>query len=290
MFLYGNKTNSILFSLLEVKKRFSEALNENYSTREIDLFFQMICEDVFHFSKIDLMIGNASFSEEQVSEVHKILERILQNEPIQYIIGKAHFYGSAFKVTPNTLIPRPETEELVNWILEDKSNLKGLDIGTGTGCIPISLNLQGVAMQGVDISDQALMIAKENNKALDADVLFTKIDVLTEPLSFKEAFDFVVSNPPYVLDSDKKEMSSHVLDFEPHLALFVSDDDPLIFYRVIAEKSLGVLKKGGKLYFEIHESKGEDVISLCEVVGYVNVELKNDLQGKPRMVKAVHNG
>lgn len=279
-----------MISFLDFKNHFVSELSSDFTQKDIQQFYKMICEDVFQLSKVDMMIGSVEFKDEDKSKLNKIIQRLKKREPIQQIIGFSYFYGLTFKVNQHTLIPRPETEELVDWILEDSTNRSGLDIGSGTGCIPISLNKNGVKMVSVDISEEALNVANENNSILNANVDFMKVDILNEEVSLIESLDFVVSNPPYVLESDKALMSEHVLDYEPHLALFVEDDDALIFYNVIAKKSKSLLKKGGKLYFEIHESKGKEVLSLCKDLGYENVELRNDLQGKPRMVKAIYNG
>jgi len=216
-------------------------------------------------------------------------DRLKKGEPIQYILGKAPFYGHEFLVNSSTLIPRNETEELVHLILkENKSTgLKVLDIGTGTGCIPISLALemQQAKVYGLDISEEALDVARKNAKQLHTDVIFLKSNILEE-LPPIEDLDILVSNPPYIPEKGKAEMHPNVLDFEPGLALFVPDQDPLLFYRVIAEKGKKLLKPGGKLYFEIHEEFGAEVLSLLEEKGYVELRLLKDLNGKDRMITA----
>lgn len=218
-------------------------------------------------------------------------DRLKSGEPIQHILGKAPFYGRDFRVTPDTLIPRNETEELVHWILKDNrlANLKVLDIGTGSGCIPITLALEMDAAQvfGVDISESALKVARANAKALHAEVSFSRCDILNEKLAFSD-LDIVVSNPPYVLNSDKSKMHSNVLDHEPGIALFVPDENPLLFYRAIADQAKKMLKHGGKLYVEIHENFGDEVVHCLENLGYSDVILKHDLNGKSRMVVARH--
>ena len=216
-------------------------------------------------------------------------ERLKTGEPIQYILGIGPFYGRDFMVSQATLIPRNETEELVHLIIKEnpKAGLRILDIGTGTGCIPISLALEmkDSDVFAVDISEEALKIAIQNAEALGAKVTFSTIDILTQTPEVSE-LDILVSNPPYIPEREKTEMHRNVLDFEPELALFVSNDDPLIFYRTIAEKGKQLLKSNGKLYFEINEKYGEEVASLLRELCYDEVQIMKDLNGKDRMVKA----
>ncbi|GMQ28091.1 peptide chain release factor N(5)-glutamine methyltransferase [Algoriphagus confluentis] len=217
-------------------------------------------------------------------------EKLQSGVPIQYILGKAPFYGRDFLVTPDTLIPRNETEELVYLIKSQnpQSGLRILDVGTGTGCIPITLSLEMKAPEvyGVDISKEALQIAEKNRDLLHAKVSFSQIDILNQTPDLRD-LDMIVSNPPYVPLWDKEEMHLNVVDHEPHLALFVPDSDPLIFYRVIGEKGKNLLKKGGRLYFEIYEKAAEEIQSLLEKQGYDRVTIHKDLNGKDRMLSAV---
>ncbi|MFC5626711.1 peptide chain release factor N(5)-glutamine methyltransferase [Algoriphagus winogradskyi] len=213
-------------------------------------------------------------------------ERLKIGEPIQYIMGKGPFYGREFIVSSATLIPRNETEELVHMIIKEnkKAGLRILDIGTGTGCIPISLALEmnNPEVFAVDISEEALEIAKKNGDVLKANVTFSSCDILTQTPDVSE-LDILVSNPPYIPEQEKTQMHRNVLDFEPGLALFVSNDDPLIFYRTIAEKGKQLLKSGGKLYFEINEKYGEEVAELMQNSGYSEVQILKDLNGKYRI-------
>lgn len=217
-------------------------------------------------------------------------ERLKRGEPIQYIIGKAPFYGREFLVSPATLIPRNETEELVHLIIKEnpQQGLRILDIGTGTGCIPISLFLEmkEPEVYALDISLEALKVARQNAKSLKAEVNFLQGDILRERIPL-ESLDILVSNPPYIPEKGKAEMHKNVLDFEPGLALFVPDEDPLLFYRRIAELGREHLKKGGRLYFEIHEDFGPETVDLLESMGYQEVRLIQDLNGKNRIVTAV---
>ena len=220
---------------------------------------------------------------------HKLFEdfeRLKIGEPIQYIMGKGPFYGREFIVSSATLIPRNETEELVHMIIKEnpKAGLRILDIGTGTGCIPISLALEmnNPEVFAVDISEEALEIAKKNGDVLNANVTFSTCDILTQTPDVSE-LDILVSNPPYIPEQEKTQMHRNVLDFEPGLALFVRNEDPLIFYRKIAEKGKQLLKSGGKLYFEINQKYGKDVSELMQNLGYSEVQVLKDLNGKDRI-------
>ncbi|RAI95014.1 peptide chain release factor N(5)-glutamine methyltransferase [Algoriphagus yeomjeoni] len=213
-------------------------------------------------------------------------ERLKTGEPIQYIMGKGPFYGRDFFVSAATLIPRNETEELVHLIIKEnpEAGLRILDIGTGTGCIPISLALEmnNPEVFAVDISEEALEVAKKNAEALNAKVTFSTCNILTQTPEVTP-LDILVSNPPYIPEQEKAEMHKNVLDFEPGLALFVSNDDPLIFYKEIAKKGKQLLKLGGKLYFEINEKYGIQVAELMNELGYTEVKVLRDLNGKERI-------
>lgn len=216
-------------------------------------------------------------------------EKLKTGEPIQYILGKGPFYGREFLVNQHTLIPRNETEELVYLILHanPQPGLKILDIGTGTGCIPITLDLEmnEPEVYGLDISENALEVARKNAQLLHSKVQFTQGDILQE-IPDVPVLDILVSNPPYVPEGEKDQMHRNVLDFEPELALFVPDQDPLIFYRVIGQKGKMLLKSGGRLYFEIHERFGSEVAALLQNLGYQEVKIHQDLNGKERMISA----
>lgn len=219
------------------------------------------------------------------------LSRLLTHEPIQHILGKAHFYGFDVKVTPYTLIPRRETEELVHLVLKEYANQspKVLDIGTGSGIIPISIKheLNNAEVWAMDISKEALEVAKENTRTIlgEGKVTFVQDDILNPQL--KEEFDVIISNPPYVTEAEKKEMNKNVLDFDPHLALFVPDEDPLKFYKAVAEFSSVHLKQGGKLYVEINEAFGPETAHLFEQHGLKDTQIIKDMQGKSRIVTAI---
>lgn len=222
--------------------------------------------------------------------LYSTIERLKKHEPIQYILGHCDFCGHTFKVTPETLIPRPETSELVEWIAEEQkgSKVNILDIGTGSGCIAISLSckLPGCYIAAWDISSGALAVAEENNRSNGSEVTFSQVDILAyQPQC--EMFDIIVSNPPYIKENERKSMEANVLDWEPHTALFVPDNDPLLFYRAIAEKALVMLTPGGALYFEINRAHGAETVEMLQSLGYRKTELRKDLAGNDRMIKAI---
>ncbi|EMS32872.1 Methylase of polypeptide chain release factors [Mariniradius saccharolyticus AK6] len=262
-----------------------------YPRNESESLVSWLFEEYLELRKSDLA------SEIQIENIPKNLQeafrQLLLNKPIQYILGKAPFYGREFLVNPSVLIPRNETEELVHWILqENKSpNLRILDIGTGSGCIPITLDLElrMANVYGMDISTDALEVAKKNNRRLSAQVQFIESDILNEPFPVSN-LDLIVSNPPYVLMSEKNQMHRNVLDNEPHLALFVDNDDPLLFYRVIAEKGKKALRPRGRIYFETNEAKAGEVCQLLRDLGYDQIEKRMDLNGKERMVRGIWKG
>ena len=217
-------------------------------------------------------------------------ERLLTGEPIQYILGEAPFYGRNFLVTRDTLIPRNETEELVHRILKEnpKPRLRVLDLGTGTGCIPITLalELKDPEMYALDVSVEALEVARQNALNLGANVQFMEGDLLGA-IPNLDLFNVLVSNPPYVPLRDQEEMHANVLNFEPHLALFVPDEDPLLFYRAIGSWGQQLLKKGGKLYLEIYENLADELVQLLLSLGYSQVQVHQDLNGKNRMISCL---
>jgi release factor glutamine methyltransferase len=258
-----------------------------YSTEEAENLVNWLLEHHLGLRRVDMM---HFLDEKDLPQALKLdFERLKAGEPIQYIFGKGPFYGRDFLVNEHTLIPRNETEELVHLIIKENSQagLKILDIGTGTGCIPISLDLEikSPEVYGIDISEKALEVARKNGELLKSNVSFLKCDILNEMPNVRE-LDILVSNPPYVPEGEKSEMHRNVLDFEPELALFVPDLDPLLFYRVIGEKGKQLLKPGGKLYFEIHEKFGSGVAELLTRLGYQEVKVIKDLNGKERIASA----
>jgi len=280
--------------LQEFKKRFITSLTPSYGNEEALQFFYLLSEAYLNFSRVDLSLNfKYSLEGKKLLQFESALKRLQQQEPIQYIIGETYFYGNTFKVTPDTLIPRPETEELVAWIITDFKNeaISILDIGTGSGCIAISLkdNLANAKVAAIDFSEKALAVAESNAVRIKAPIKFIKQDILTQNKLVGD-FTIIVSNPPYVRDLEKAEMSTNVLDFEPASALFVSDTNPLIFYRKIAELIVSSYPKTETpryLYFEINEYLATETTQMLKHLGFIAIEIRNDFRGKPRMMKGV---
>lgn len=270
-----------------------EELSQCYSTDEIAALTRIIATELLGVSQMAFYLkDDIPLTAEQETLLQNTIERLKKHEPIQYIQGYSDFCGLRFKVTPATLIPRPETSELVEWIAADHSGKAAsiLDIGTGSGCIAISLahKLPESKVTAWDISNDALAVATENSKANGCTVLFEQVDILSyEPKSAQ--FDIIVSNPPYIKENEKSAMHNNVLDWEPHTALFVPDNDPLLFYRTIAKKGLTLLKPGGTLYFEINRAHGAETMKMLADYGYTNIELRKDFADNDRMIKAVKN-
>lgn len=266
---------------------YSEKLQPIYGKQEAESLVFWLFEAFLNKGKMDVLKDDALV--EVPENLQTAFSQLLEKKPIQYILGKGPFYGRDFKVNSSVLIPRNETEELVHLIIKEnkKLNLRILDIGTGSGCIPISLALEIPSSKifALDISEDALTVAKENANILEAQVDFFQIDILNEEIPVKD-LDIIVSNPPYVCESEKSLMHENVLHFEPHLALFVKDNDPLIFYKIIAKKAKSALKSSGTLYFEINEALGKKVQELLKEQGYREVSVQKDLNNKDRMVKA----
>jgi release factor glutamine methyltransferase len=276
----------------EYKGHFIKALLPFYDEMEAESFFYLLLENKHQLRRIDLALDvDSVFSENEILNWNAILEKLKIQIPIQYIIGTTHFYGLEFFVDENVLIPRPETEELVDWIvklnskLSKKKNLKILDIGTGSGCIAISLakNIPNSEVFAIDVSENALAIAKKNAILNKVPVTFLHKNIL-ETKDLSQKFDIIVSNPPYVRNLEKAEIKPNVLDNEPHLALFVPDNDPLIFYKKIAELAAANLNPNGQLFFEINQYLGKETQELLESIGLKNIELRKDIYGNDRMI------
>jgi release factor glutamine methyltransferase len=289
--------------LKQYKTHFFDALKNSQDEQEIESFFFILTEYLHNLKRVDVALNpNFELSDAEVEKWNTILADLQQEKPIQYITGEAWFYGLKFEVNENTLIPRPETEELVEWILNSPitkhpSPINILDIGTGTGCIPISLkaNLPEVNVSAIDVSEKALEVAKRNAKLNNVEINFIQSNILeVEDLSqfqtpnflLPTSFDIIVSNPPYVRNLEKQEIKKNVLDYEPHLALFVEDTDALLFYRRIAQLALKNLAPNGLLFFEINQYLGKETVELLENMGFKNIELKKDIYGNDRMVKS----
>ena len=279
--------------LKQYKTHFFDLLKNIQDEQEIESFFFILTEYLHNLKRIDVALNpDFEISDAAIEKWNSILVQLQQEKPIQYITGEAWFYGLQFEVNENTLIPRPETEELVEWIIESqKSKVKSqkfeiLDIGTGTGCIPISLkaNLPHVNVSAIDVSEKALEVAKRNAVSNNVEVNFIQANIL-EVQDLNQHFDIIVSNPPYVRNLEKQEIKKNVLDFEPHLALFVEDTDALLFYRKIAQLALKNLAPNGLLFFEINQYLGKETVELLKNLGLKNIELKKDIYGNDRMIK-----
>lgn len=270
---------------------FQEQLTKFYDNAEVESFFYIILENKNNIKRIDLALNiDLEFSENDLLIWNKILENLKQEIPIQYILGTTSFYGMDFKVNEDVLIPRPETEELVDWIVKEninKNNLKILDIGTGSGCIAVSLakNIRNSEVFAIDVSISALAIAIKNAKINKVKINFMHINIL-ETQDLLNKFDIIVSNPPYVRNLEKYEIHKNVLDNEPHLALFVDDDNALIFYKKIAELAKINLQTNGQLFFEINQYLGKETTELLENLGFKNIQLRQDIYGNDRLLKS----
>jgi release factor glutamine methyltransferase len=277
--------------LKEIKKVFHTELDAIYGKEEVSSFFYLLIEHYLGLERFILAVQpELIITKEEGSPLFEALSKLKLQVPIQYIIGKTHFMDLDFVVNKNVLIPRPETEELVRWVLDDfstvKSDLKILDIGTGSGCIAVSLakNLPNAKVYAIDVSEEALAVAKETAKLNGVEIYFINADIL-EVNDLDDKFDIIVSNPPYVRMLEKQEMKNNVLDNEPELALFVADDNPLIFYKKIIELAPKNLIDKGVLYFEINQYLGKETQSLLEATNFSEIELRKDFFGNDRMLK-----
>lgn len=274
----------------ETIKHIKSVLSEYYPDNEIASLTRIIIEQVSD-RPLPLLMSDKSIkiTPSQEANINEIIKRLQAFEPIQYIIGETEFYGLPFSVNENVLIPRPETEELVELIISSNKNKESsiLDIGTGSGAIAIAIkkHLPCSQIEAWDISQEALHVAKTNAQTNSVDISFKNIDILSDFPSNK-TFDIIVSNPPYILDSEKEQMFSNVLEHEPHIALFVPDNEPLLFYSRIADISKLLFKENGHLYFEINQKKGSEVISMLQEKGYTNIELIKDISQNDRIVRA----
>ncbi|QBN18565.1 peptide chain release factor N(5)-glutamine methyltransferase [Flavobacterium nackdongense] len=294
----------------QYRTQFIQELSAIYDAGEAESFFYLILEEKQKLKRIDFALDpDLTFSDDEIEIWNSILEQLKQEIPVQYLLGKTSFYGLDFEVNENVLIPRPETEELVEWIIqsgkmeagrgerEDGSkNLKILDIGTGSGCIAISLakNISNAEVFAIDVSEKALATAQKNAEINEVKVIFINTNILetddleklpTSHFPLPTYFDIIVSNPPYVREFEKEEIKKNVLDNEPHLALFVDDNDALVFYRKIAELAQKNLSPNGQLFFEINQYLGKEMIGLLENMGFKNIELRKDIYGNDRMIR-----
>jgi release factor glutamine methyltransferase len=277
-----------------------QRLTDIYETGEAKAIVRLVLEVRFGLTMTDILCGKIEkFTSEEQKDLKHIIQRLETGEPVQYVLGEAEFGGRTFHVEPGVLIPRPETYELCQWIMddgrwkkEDERNASILDIGTGSGCIACTLaaEMPDTEVTAWDISDEALRIATENAKRTNVHVSFKKVDVLNTPLLYKKGmgmgFDIIVSNPPYICNKEREAMERNVLEHEPALALFVPDDDPLLFYRTIARYAAKVLKPDGALYFEINPIYVNEMQQMLSDEGYSHTEIRNDQFGKQRFTKS----
>lgn len=269
-----------------------EALQGYYADAEASSIAKMLLMDKFGFSNLEFYGGKDKvFSEKEQELLDESLARLCNREPIQYIIGTELFKGLTFEVNDQVLIPRPETQELVDWIVQDFQSEEGcrvLDIGTGSGCISVSLAcfLNRPQVEAWDVSEGALEVARKNAERNNVEVVFRQQDVF-KPSPNEPFYDVIVSNPPYITEKEKVNMEANVLDWEPHTALFVPDSAPLLFYERIARIGLERLKSGGALYVEINRQYGKETCAMLENMGYKKVELRKDMFGNDRMIKAI---
>jgi len=288
----------------QYRNYFNETLKTIYPITEIDSFFFLLLEEYLGFRRVDIVLkSDFKITQETLNLLQSATKQLEQEVPLQYIIGKTEFYGLPFVVNKHVLIPRPETEELVAWVVSESSRfktfntstkqttetkqLKILDIGTGSGCIPISLKKQlpFAKISAIDISKEALGVAKKNAVLNNVDIHFILQDIL-KTVALDQHYDIIISNPPYVRELEKKELKNNVLKNEPHVALFVENDNPLIFYAKIAELAKKYLNKNGLLFFEINQYLGTETIDLVNKKGLKNIQLKKDMFGNDRIIVA----
>jgi len=299
----------------DLEKLFHNDLDGMYEKEEVASFFILIMEHYYNISRLQMALEpDLSITKQEKIVFFEALEGLKKQKPIQYIFGETEFYGLTFKVNEKTLIPRPETEDLINWCVDcindriqkvngEERVINVLDIGTGSGCIAVALakTLSNIKVHALDVSAEALKVAKQNAELNGVDISFIKADILElvdsnrktfllDDNSEREigSFDVIISNPPYVRHQEKKEMKANVLDNEPHMALFVDDENPLLFYRKIAKFAQNHLKQNGELFFEINEYLGEETLKLLNDFNFKNVVLRKDVFGKDRLLRSVN--
>jgi len=283
--------------LKDIQYRFHQKLDSLYEIEEVDSFFYLLIDEYYSVSRLQLAL-DLDFAVEDDQKILEALHLLEEEKPIQYILGETEFYGLPFKVNEDTLIPRPETEELVEWIIKESkhynSEIRILDIGTGSGCIAVALAklIDNVKVYALDISKDALKVARKNTELNAVSVEFIEADILNinqSVFASESHFDIIVSNPPYVRDKEKELMKANVLNNEPHLALFVKDENPLQFYKAITDFAVEKLNENGRLFFEINEFLGKDMIRLLLKNNFKNIQLKQDIFKKDRMIKGEKN-
>ena len=269
-------------------RNIANQLSSVYDTRECNSIARYIVEEISGMTYTDILVKDTKFSEVEIEKTEEITKRLLNGEPLQYILGYTYFCNLKIRVDNNVLIPRPETEEICRLIIEREHNKspKILDVCTGSGCIALALKngIYGASVDGVDISEGALEVAKENSKIIDCDVDFYKYDVIENSPKIAKRYDIIVSNPPYICQFEKEKMSRNVLDNEPHIALFVSDNDPLVFYIKIADLGRSILSSKGKLYFEINPLFVNELRDMLLEKGYKEIEVIKDINERNRFI------
>lgn len=275
----------------DILRFFRDELKDSYENGELESIIAFCFEYYLKLNRTELIArADETVSESELLKFNFAIKELKNHRPIQYILGEADFYRLKFKVNEHVLIPRPETEELVHLIINDNKLISPsiLDIGTGSGCIPISLkkNIPSAKVSAIDISEKALEVAKQNAQKNNVEINFLLEDILHPTSDIRHlTSDIIVSNPPYICISEKVNMNKNVLDFEPHLALFVENDDPLLFYKVIADLALKSLNKNGKIYFEINQSLSSETMNLLKNKGFKNVKLIKDLSNNYRILR-----
>jgi len=282
-------------NLKDLKQQFISIINKDYDAEESTALFNLAAEHELKLRRSQLlMMHDQEVEQADVEQLLQIAKEIANGRPLQYIFGETEFYRLKFQVNSDVLIPRPETEELVHLIIQTiegsvQSGLRLLDIGTGSGCIPISIkhSLPDIEVSALDVSEPALAVARSNAKLNKATITFIQADILT--YQTEEVYDVIVSNPPYIKEDEKASMHQNVLSHEPHLALFVSNEDPLIFYKAIADFSQTHLSKEGILFFEINEFLGSEMLNMLSSKDFRNIQVFKDMQGKDRMISCQYH-
>jgi release factor glutamine methyltransferase len=280
------------FTIKKVISLIKSELKNYYPDKELSALTFIILEQVLDLKKTQVLVSDHNpISKEALQRIKYIISELKTYKPIQYIFEKTYFYDLPFHITPDVLIPRPETEELVDWIIKEnpKACKRILDIGTGSGCIAISLakNLPCSTVYAIDVSKEALTITRNNSKLNNVDLRILNLDIFNIDERFDEMFDIIVSNPPYITEKEKAHMQPNVLNYEPELALFVPNNNPLLFYKKITDFALKHLNPEGKIYFETNEHYGHDTALLLEEMNFHHVSLRKDINGKERMLRAV---
>lgn len=282
-------------NLADFKKKMIQELLSLYDEYEAGAIFRIVAEHVFDYQSTDIILNiNKEIDVEQFNQLNNILSRLKNSEPVQYILGRTIFYDLEFEVEPSVLIPRQETEVLADYLIKkfrSLQQLKILDIGTGSGCIAIALkkNIPGATVYAVDISEEALRVAKTNALKNEVEINFSKLDILNPDKYIPNEFDLIVSNPPYVRKSEKETMHKNVVMYEPELALYVEDEDPLVFYHAILRYCEKTLKQKGTIALEINEIFGDKLNKLVEGTGFCEIKIIKDLNHKDRFITGIKN-